>query len=44
MGDFVNTKTFNAVAWVTVIAVIALTLVLVYVTVVHPNAMPGTAG
>jgi Mn2+/Fe2+ NRAMP family transporter len=41
MGDFVNTPTFNIVAWITVVAVIALTLVLVYVTIVHPNAMPG---
>jgi Mn2+/Fe2+ NRAMP family transporter len=44
MGDYVNTKTFNVVAWVTAIAVIALTVVLVYVTVVHPNAIPGTSG
>jgi Mn2+/Fe2+ NRAMP family transporter len=41
MGDFVNTPTFNIVAWITVVAVIALTLVLVYVTIVHPTAMPG---
>jgi NRAMP (natural resistance-associated macrophage protein)-like metal ion transporter len=44
MGDFVNTPTFNAVAWVTAVAVIILTLVLVYVTVLHPSAMPGTSG
>src|SRR5579872_193148 len=44
MGDFVNTPTFNVVAWVTAIAVIALTLVLVYVTVIQPSAMPGTTG
>lgn len=44
MGDFVNTPTFNFVAWVTAIAVIALTLVLVYVTILHPSAMPGTSG
>jgi Mn2+/Fe2+ NRAMP family transporter len=41
MGDYVNTPTFNVIAWVTAIAVIALTLVLVYVTILHPNAMPG---
>src|SRR3984885_7798303 len=44
MGDFVNTPTFNVVAWITVVAVIALTLVLVYVTILHPNAIPGTSG
>ena len=44
MGDFVNTPTFNVVAWVTAVAVIALTLVLVYVTIVHPSGMPGTSG
>src|ERR1700693_239337 len=44
MGDLVNTRTFNIVAWVTVIAVILLTLVLVYVTILHPSAVPGTAG
>jgi Mn2+/Fe2+ NRAMP family transporter len=41
MGDHVNTPTFNVVAWVTAIAVILLTLVLVYVTILHPNALPG---
>jgi Mn2+/Fe2+ NRAMP family transporter len=30
MGDYVNTMTFNIVAWVTAIAMIALTLVLTY--------------
>jgi NRAMP (natural resistance-associated macrophage protein)-like metal ion transporter len=44
MGDYVNTRTFNVVAWVTAIAVIALTLVLVYVTILHPSAVPGTSG
>jgi Mn2+/Fe2+ NRAMP family transporter len=44
MGDFVNTRTFNAVAWVTVIAVILLTFILVYVTIIHPSGLPGTAG
>src|SRR6266403_2097567 len=32
MGDYVNTVTFNIVAWVTAIAMIALTLVLTYTT------------
>src|SRR5579864_9201830 len=44
MGDYVNTRTFNGVAWVTAIAVILLTLVLVYVTILHPSGMPGTSG
>jgi Mn2+/Fe2+ NRAMP family transporter len=44
MGDFVNTRTLNVVAWVTAVAVIALTLVLVYVTILHPSGMPGTSG
>jgi hypothetical protein len=39
----VNTPTFNIVAWITVVAVIALTLILVYVTLLHPNALPGGA-
>ena len=42
MGDYVNTPTFNVVAWVTAVAVIALTLVLVYVTILHPSALPGS--
>jgi len=44
MGDFVNTHTLNVVGWVTAVAVIVLTLVLVYVTILHPSAMPGTSG
>jgi Mn2+/Fe2+ NRAMP family transporter len=44
MGDHVNTRTMNVVAWVTAVAVILLTLVLVYVTVLHPSAVPGTSG
>jgi NRAMP (natural resistance-associated macrophage protein)-like metal ion transporter len=44
MGDYVNTSTFNVVAWVTAIAVIALTLVLVYVTILHPSGVPGAGG
>ena len=41
MGDQVNTNTFNVVAWITAIAVIALTLILVYVTIFHSGAVPG---
>jgi Mn2+/Fe2+ NRAMP family transporter len=44
MGDYVNTRTFNGVAWVTAVAVIILTLVLVYVTIFHSGAVPGTSG
>jgi Mn2+/Fe2+ NRAMP family transporter len=44
MGDFVNTHTMNVVGWITAVAVILLTLVLVYVTILHPSGMPGTAG
>jgi hypothetical protein len=41
MGDQINTPTFNAVAWVTTVAMIALTLVLVYVTIFHSGNVPG---
>lgn len=40
MGDYVNTVTFNVVAWVTAIAMIVLTLVLVY-TSLFKHALPG---
>jgi Mn2+/Fe2+ NRAMP family transporter len=33
MGDYVNTLTFNVVAWVTAIAMIVLTLVLAYTAI-----------
>jgi len=42
MGDQVNTPTFNVIAWVTSIAMIALTLVLIYFSVFHPS--PATGG
>jgi Mn2+/Fe2+ NRAMP family transporter len=41
MGDQVNTRTFNAVAWITTIAMIALTLILVYVSIFHSGSVPG---
>lgn len=44
MGDQVNTSTFNVIAWITAVAVIALTLVLVYVTLFHRSAVPGIPG
>jgi len=40
MGEFVNTRTFNLIAWVTAVAMIALTLILVY-TAIFPTPMPG---
>ncbi len=39
MGDYVNTTTFNIIAWVTAIAMIVLTLVLTY-TALFQNAPP----
>ncbi len=44
MGEYVNTPTFNILAWVTTIAMIALTLILVYVTLFHSSAVPGLPG
>src|SRR5487761_325900 len=41
MGDQVNSPTFNMVAWVTSIAMIALTLVLIYFGLFHPSAATG---
>jgi NRAMP (natural resistance-associated macrophage protein)-like metal ion transporter len=41
MGDQVNGPTFNIIAWGTSIAMIALTLVLLYFGLFHPNATPG---
>jgi Mn2+/Fe2+ NRAMP family transporter len=38
MGEYVNTTTFNIVAWVTAIAMILLTFVVVY-TSIFPNAV-----
>ncbi|HEY2461080.1 MAG TPA: Nramp family divalent metal transporter [Candidatus Acidoferrum sp.] len=39
MGEYVNTLTFNIVAWVTAVAMIALTLVLTY-TAIFQSAAP----
>jgi NRAMP (natural resistance-associated macrophage protein)-like metal ion transporter len=41
MGDQVNSGTFNVVAWITAAAVIALTLILVYVSIFHSGSVPG---
>jgi NRAMP (natural resistance-associated macrophage protein)-like metal ion transporter len=40
LGEHVNSRTFNVVAWVTAIAMIALTLVLVY-TAIFPTGAAG---
>jgi len=44
MGDLVNSRTFNVVAWVTVVAMIVLTLVLVYAGIFRPGSVPGLPG
>ena len=41
MGEHVNTLTFNIVAWVTAIAMIVLTLVLVYTSIFLPASAAG---
>src|SRR6266568_5205474 len=38
MGEYVNTLTFNIVAWVTAIAMIALTLILTYTAIFQQSA------
>jgi Mn2+/Fe2+ NRAMP family transporter len=40
MGDYVNTATFNVVAWITAIAMILLTLVLTYVSLFSSSPPP----
>jgi Mn2+/Fe2+ NRAMP family transporter len=40
MGDYVNTVTFNIVAWVTAIAMIGLTLVLTYTALFQKSVPP----
>ena len=44
MGEHVNSRTFNGVAWVTTVAMILLTLVLVYVSIFHSGGVPGLSG
>jgi NRAMP (natural resistance-associated macrophage protein)-like metal ion transporter len=41
MGEYVNTLTFNIVAWVTAIAMIILTLVLAYTSLFQSGPPPG---
>ena len=40
MGEYINTMTYNIVAWATAIAMIAITLVLVYTSVFGPGSAP----
>jgi Mn2+/Fe2+ NRAMP family transporter len=40
MGEYVNTLTFNIVAWVTAIAMIVLTLILTYTALFQQSAPP----
>src|SRR5580700_263546 len=40
MGEYVNTTTFNVIAWVTAIAMIALTLVLSYTAIFQSGSPP----
>jgi len=41
MGEYVNTLTFNVVAWVTAVAMIVLTTVLAYTALFQQGAAPG---
>jgi Mn2+/Fe2+ NRAMP family transporter len=41
MGDQVNSRTFNVVAWATSFVMIGLTLVLIYFGLFHPSAATG---
>lgn len=42
MGEYVNTMTYNVVAWVTAIAMIGLTLILAYAAFFQPPPTPAT--
>ncbi len=41
MGKFTNSRTFNVVAWTTSVAMIVLTLVLIYTALFRPGETPG---
>jgi Mn2+/Fe2+ NRAMP family transporter len=41
MGKQTNSRAFNAVGWATVVVMIAVTLVLVYVSILNPGAVAG---
>ena len=40
MGEYVNTLGYNIVAWVTAIAMIAITLILIYTSLFVPGSAP----
>jgi len=40
MGEYVNTMTYNIVAWVTAIAMIAITLILIYTSLFGVGSAP----
>src|SRR5215472_10689183 len=42
MGEYVNTMTYNIVAWVTAIGMIVLTLILTYTVLFQPGSPPAT--
>ena len=42
MGEYVNTATFNTVAWVTAVAMIVLTLILTYTEFFQQAPPPST--
>jgi Mn2+/Fe2+ NRAMP family transporter len=44
MGDQVNSRTFNWVAWIITFAMIALTLILAYTSIFLPGSTPGVGG
>ncbi len=44
MGEHINSRTFNAIAWTTSVAMIALTVVLAYAAVAHPGQAVGLGG
>ena len=44
MGDLVNTRTVNVIAWLTVSAMVVLTLVLIYAGIFRPGSVPGLPG
>lgn len=44
MGEHVNSRTFNWVAWIITLAMIVLTLVLVYTSLFQPGQTPGLGG
>jgi NRAMP (natural resistance-associated macrophage protein)-like metal ion transporter len=44
MGDLVNTRMFNLIAWLTVTAMIVLTLVLIYAGIFRHGSVPGLPG